>query len=121
MGHKSSLGQAESHGEAVEVEFVGPFEHHAVVVNGWSVPFLEAAPMSGGRISLTLDGRYGLDLDLIDAERVVPFVAHAIAVASGYASHPARDREPVRVGTPHPKRLFRLNVGEPEQPRGDPD
>lgn len=73
------------------VEFVGPFEHHDVVVNGWRVPYLEATPMIGGQVTLSLDHRYALDLSLADAERVVPFLAHCIAVASGYTAHPGCD------------------------------
>jgi len=70
------------------VEFVGPFEHYDVVVNGWRVPFLEMTPMTGGRVLLTLDHRTGVDLSLDEAERVVPFLADCIAVASGYTAHP---------------------------------
>jgi hypothetical protein len=118
MSQEPSAGQADDHGVPVDVEYVGPFEHHDVVVNGWSVPYLEAQPMNGGKVTLTLDGRYGLDLDLIVAERVVPFLAHAIAVASGYASHPSADGELRDLRTPRPRRLLRLNMGEPEQSLG---
>ncbi len=73
------------------VEFVGPFEHHDVVVNGWRVPFVEATPMDGGRVLLLLDHRFGLELTIEEAERVVPFLADCIAVACGYTAHPGRD------------------------------
>lgn len=73
------------------VEYVGPFEHHAVVVNGRRVRYLDAQPLPGGRIALTLDDRFGLDLSLQDAERVVPFIAHAIAVGAGWAAHSQDD------------------------------
>src|SRR5688572_1643739 len=111
MSQELFESQDEDHGVPMDIEYVGPFEHHEVVVNGWSVPYLEAHPMSGGRVSLTLDGRYGLDLELVDAERVVPFLAHAIAVASGYASHPSSDGEPRDFRSPRPRRLLRLNMG----------
>jgi hypothetical protein len=68
--------------------YVGPIEHHAVVVNGHLVPFLSATPMNGGRIDLTLDQRIALELSVQDAERVLPFIADCIAVALGYAAHP---------------------------------
>lgn len=71
-----------------DVEYVGPFERYDVVVDGRQVPFLEGRPVNGGRIYLALDHRFGLELDLVTAERVVPFLADAIAVAMGYSCHP---------------------------------
>lgn len=70
------------------VNLVGPFEHHDVVVDGCQVPYLRATPLDAGRIDLTLDRRFGLILSASEADRFVPFLAHAIAVASGYTSHP---------------------------------
>lgn len=70
------------------VEFVGPFQHHEVVVNGFRVPFLTATPIPGGRVDLTLDSRYGLEVPVQDVERVVPFIADCIAVAMGFTCHP---------------------------------
>ena len=93
-----------------EIEYVGPFEHHEVVVNGWTVPHLTSTPLQGGRIHLSLDSRFGLELMLQDAERVVPFIAHCIAVASGYTGHPGEDGfdEPRHA---HPMtRLRRLDI-----------
>lgn len=84
------------------VEYVGPFEHHDVVVNGWTVPFLEACPIAGGMVSLTLDRRFGLDLPIADAERIVPFIADCIAVACGYTAHPGDGLdEPLRSDPMH--------------------
>ena len=73
------------------VEFVGPFEHHDVVVNGWQVPFLTATPIPGGRVHLTLDNRMGIDLTVQEAETVVPFLADCMAVAMGFTAHPEPD------------------------------
>lgn len=85
------------------VDFVGPFEYHAVCVNGWRVPYLTATPMRGGQIDLTLDHRYALVLSLADAEHVVPFIANAIAIAHGYTAHPSEDvDEPHRPTERHP-------------------
>lgn len=75
----------------MSVDYIGPFETHDVVVNGWLVPYLVAHPGNGGMIHLTLDRRFGLDLTVADAERVVPFIADCIAVASGYTAHPGCD------------------------------
>jgi hypothetical protein len=77
---------------SMAVTFPGPFEHHDVVVEGHEVPFLRAQPLDGGRIDLTLDRRLGLVLTADEAERFIPFLADAIAVALGYTSHPDADR-----------------------------
>jgi hypothetical protein len=73
------------------LRFVGPFRHHDVVLNGWRVPYLSAAPVNGGRVHITLDSRFGIDLTVEEAERVVPFLADCIAVALGYTGHPGQD------------------------------
>lgn len=77
----------------MSVEYVGPFDHTVVVQDGRVVPFLEASHL-GDRVSLTLDQRFGLDLTVAEAEKVVPFLADAIAVALGYSCHPRADEEP---------------------------
>jgi len=99
------------------VEYVGPFERWSVVVDGWEVPLLEAMPISGGMVSLTLDRRYGLDLSVTDAERIVPFLAQAIAIAGGYACHPTQDQEPSVLPVTRPRRLVGLDwVDSASQP-----
>src|SRR4051794_9253175 len=82
------------------VEFVGPFEHHEVVVNGWRVPNLSAEPLPGGRVHLSLDHRFGIDLTVADAEQVVPFIADCMAVAMGYTCHPQEDWDAPLARTP---------------------
>jgi hypothetical protein len=74
--------------QSFQTSFPGPFEHHDVVVNGRQVPYLRATPLDAGRVHLNLDRRLGLTLTAEEAERVVPFLADAIAVASGYTAHP---------------------------------
>jgi hypothetical protein len=78
-------------------EIIGPFETYRVVVGGRQVPYLNAHPMNGGIVHLNLDNRFGLDLPVADAERVIPFIADCIAVAMGYTCHPAADEEPMRL------------------------
>jgi hypothetical protein len=70
------------------LEFIGPFESHAVVLNGHRVPLLSATPLSGGRVDLTLDDRFAIELTVQEAQTVVPFIAHSIAVAMGYSAFP---------------------------------
>jgi hypothetical protein len=82
--------------------FVGPFEHHDVVVDGRYVPFLRATPLDGGEVHLNLDRRLGLTLSAAEAERVVPFLADAIAIALGYTAHPEADRDGPKTRHPFP-------------------
>jgi hypothetical protein len=85
-----------------QVSFVGPFEHHDVVVHGHQVPHLRATPLDGGQVHLNLDRRFGLTLTSEEAERILPFLADAIAVASGYTSHPRAGRDAPRARHPFP-------------------
>lgn len=74
-------------------EFIGPFEYHKVVVDGWTVPHLTAQPARDGYIALTLDHRFDIDVPVVDADRLVGFIADCIAVALGYTCHPRPDWE----------------------------
>lgn len=78
------------------VQFIGPFESHVVLVDGWQVPYLEADLLPGGRVHLCLDHRFGIDIEVADVERLVRFIADCIAVAAGFTAHPEGDREPIR-------------------------
>jgi hypothetical protein len=80
------------------VQFVGPFEEWEVVVDGWTVPYLTSRPISDGRVSLSIDKRRRLRLDVEEAERIVPFIADAIAVALGYSGHPQQEWDAPRPG-----------------------
>ncbi len=79
-----------------EYEITGPMTIRDVLVDGRKVPFLRAAPANGGVISLLLDGRYGLDVTVADAEAFIPWIADAIAIALGYTCHPRPGVEPLR-------------------------
>lgn len=99
-----------------DVDFIGPFESHDVVVEGRQVPFLLATPVDGGRIDLLLDRRLGLMLTVAEAQRFVPFLADAIAVALGYTCHPSTDKEPnPRLPFPRVSSVF-LEEQEPGEP-----
>jgi hypothetical protein len=89
---------------SLRVSFPGPFTRHNVVVDGWSVPLLHAqVNEDSGRVLLVLDNRFTLDLTGEEAERVVPFLADAIAVTLGYDAHP-NETDPVPLRrAPHPK------------------
>lgn len=95
---------------SMAVTFPGPFEHHDVVVNGWRVPLLQAHMRGEDRVLLVLDRRLGAEFSVDEAERVVPFVADAIAVALGYGAHPDEDtpRPLARAPYPRPERVVAL-------------
>lgn len=101
------------------VEYVGPFEQWQVVVDGWEVPLLTAHPQTGGKIFLSIDRRFGLELSLKDAELVVPFLAHAIAIAGGYACHPNQGSEPLLLRPIRPRRLTDLDALRDAMPDGE--
>jgi hypothetical protein len=98
------------------VTFPGPFRHHDVVVDGWKVPLLQAQLVGEDRIDLLLDGRFALELGTDEAERLVPFLADAIAVALGFGSHPRGDSEPPLPRLPQlrPQRVTALMSADPD-------
>ncbi len=87
------------------VNFPGPFSQHSVVVDGWKVPFLHAHP--GGdndeNVLLVLDDRLALTVTVEEAERFVPFLADALAVALGYTCHPNEETAQPLARQPQPR------------------
>lgn len=100
---------------SLRVSFPGPFTHHDVVVDGWRVPYLQAHVTAEDRVMLVIDRRLATELSVEEAERVVPFVADAIAVAMGYGAHPDErtPRPPARAPYPRPERV--VDVGLPPE------
>jgi hypothetical protein len=98
------------------VSFLGPLQHHDVVVDGWRVPLLEAHMPSEDRVSLVIDRRLAADFSVDEAERLIPFVADAIAVALGYGAHPNQDtpRPLERAPFPRPERIGDLAGAQPQ-------
>jgi hypothetical protein len=97
------------------VTFPGPFQHHDVVVDGWRVPFLRAYLGDDNRVTVALDRRMASHpLTLEEAERFIPFVADAIAVALGYGAHPDdRTARPLaQASYPRPERVVGLTPGD---------
>ena len=93
------------------VAFPGPFEHHDVVVDGWRVPHLQAHLRGEQHVHLVLDRRLGIELATAEAEKMVPFLADAIAVAMGLGAHPRGDdrRQLERAPYPRPERVVDLS------------
>ena len=75
------------------VSFPGPFSQHSVVVDGWKVPLIHAQPCGDNdeNVMLVIDDRLAATFTVDEAERFVPFLADAIAVALGYTCHPSGD------------------------------
>lgn len=95
-----------------QVSFPGPFTHHDVVVNGWRVPYLQAHMTAEDRVMLVIDRRLAAEFSVEEAERVVPFVADALAVAMGYGAHPdGRTPRPLpRAPYPRPERVVDVEL-----------
>jgi hypothetical protein len=96
------------------VSLPGPFTHHDVVVDGWRVPLMHAQ-VHDDLMTLVLDERFGLELTIDEAERVIPFVANCIAVALGFTEHPSSDDDaPMRSPHPKPERVHMIaGLGPP--------
>lgn len=100
------------------VEFVGPFESYAVVVDGWRVPLLEASMEPGGQVRLVLDERFSLSLPIGEAERILPFVAQVVAVSLGFQAHPQGEEQLMPRPAISPTRLAELAFDRLDQPSG---
>jgi hypothetical protein len=96
--------------QGFRVNFPGPFSRHEVVVDGWSVPFLHAHPTGDHdeSVMVVIDNRLAATFSVEEAERFVPFLADAIAVALGYTCHPSEDAAQPLVKQPQP-RPVRMN------------
>ncbi|MGD0197554.1 MAG: hypothetical protein ABSC56_06580 [Solirubrobacteraceae bacterium] len=89
------------------VSFPGPFTQNLVAVDGWSVPFLSASFRGEDGVRVILDDRIGIDLSVGEAERLLPFIADAVAVALGYGAHPRQGGPDLPPRMPHmaPRRV----------------
>lgn len=67
-----------------DIESVGPFHDHRVVLNGYRVPYLEAKLVAGMVWYLGIDGRFGHEFPDAEFQKIVPLFANAMAVAGGY-------------------------------------
>jgi hypothetical protein len=69
---------------------IGPFiEEYKLEVDGFRVPYLTARPLDPlmTKWCITLDERFGLDIETDRLQDIIPFIANAMAVAAGYTSH----------------------------------
>ncbi len=101
------------------VNFPGPFSHHEVVVDGWTVPLIHAHPTGENdeSVMLVIDGRLAITVSVEEAERFVPFLADAVAVALGYTSHPNKDAEQPLVKQPQPRPVRMHGIADITPPK----
>jgi hypothetical protein len=72
------------------IEIHGPFvSEYRVTIDGYDVPYINARPLDDGRLYVTVDGRFGMDMPVSREEfdRWVHILANAMAVAAGYSAH----------------------------------
>lgn len=73
---------------------VGPFEEYRVVLEGRKIPRLTAQRHEDGRVTLILDGRFGLDCANNEiAYSTADFVATALAIGQGYPCYTAETKK----------------------------
>ncbi len=86
-------------------------------MNGWSVPHLQAHPCGENdeSVMIAVDNRIAITLSVEEAERFVPFLADAIAVALGYTCHPRTDEQPNRLPQPRPVRMHGIAAATTEE------
>ena len=72
------------------------------------------AGASDENIMLVIDNRLAMTVSVEEAERFVPFLADAIAVALGYTAHPRGEEEPVKLPQPRPVRMHGVGAVETE-------
>jgi hypothetical protein len=67
---------------------------------------------------LILDSRLAITVSVEEAERFVPFLADALAVALGYTSHPNEDAEQPLTKQPQPRpvRMHGIAFVPPDDP-----
>lgn len=78
----------------MSVDILPPRKSRALLIDGWSVPLIDATELDGGRVFLTLDQRFGLELPVSEFENVARFLANTIATCWGYGAHPRGDELP---------------------------
>lgn len=70
-----------------QVEYVGEFQdrYYKISVCGFLVPKLKARKSDSGEWSVTLDGRFSIDVKEDEMQRWVWILANAMAISAGYS------------------------------------
>lgn len=92
---------------ATNAESIGPFHRYPLVVNGWTVPNVQAKLLPGSNgtlVTFTLDNRLAVDVPHEVAGSLAPWIADVVAVSMGYGCHP---REGFAPGEPMPESVGR--------------
>ena len=75
-------------------EIVGPFSEYRLIVDGYSVPFVEAHEDDGDTVTFIMDGRLAWTIPAGAFEDVAHLVATAYALGIGLPCAPSTEYEP---------------------------
>ena len=73
----------------VSAKIVGPFENYNLVVDGYSVPFVEARENDGGTVTFIVDNRLAWTIPVAAFEDVAHLVATVYAIGVGLPCPPS--------------------------------
>lgn len=79
---------------AARAEIVGPFDSYKLVVDGYTVPCVDARENDGGTVTFIVDERLAWTVPAAAFEDVAALVANVYAVGLGLPCHPKADEEP---------------------------
>lgn len=77
----------------MSMDLVGPFEERRVVLDGWTVPLIQAWEVDGGTVCVVVEDVFAYTIPAGEAENVIRLIANVIASAWGYRCHPQEDEE----------------------------
>ena len=75
-------------------EIIGPFSEYRLVVDGYSVPFVEAHEDDGGTVTFIMDNRLAWTVPAGAFEDVAHLIATAYALGIGLPCFPSENYEP---------------------------
>ena len=75
----------------MSAEIVGPFEEYRLIVDGYSVPCVEARENDGGTVTFIVDKRLAWTIPAGAFDDVAHMVAHVYAVGLGLACAPSEE------------------------------
>lgn len=91
---RPALDDPQAAGEAVSAEIIGPFQEYHLIVDGYSVPFVQAHEDDGGLVTFIMDSRLAWTVPAGAFEDVAHLIATAYALGVGLPCAPSADFEP---------------------------
>jgi hypothetical protein len=72
----------------MSTEYIGPFsDNFRILVDGYSVPYVEAYQKEADTWTLVLDHRFSVDATGEEVQKWLWWIANAMAIAAGYSCH----------------------------------